>query len=693
MGNRFILRLKSSSMKHMKYISLFIAASFLFSFCGQPEKPVAAGKDVFAGNVDTTVNPADDFFQFVNGQWFKNNPIPASETNWGIGKMVNDEIYNKLKCINEEAAKANAAEGSDTKKIGDFWSTGMDSAKADKLGTQPLQKELDMISNAKDVKDIVQTMIMLEPLQCGFFYGGFYVSQDAKNSEVMAVTLWQGGLGLPDRDYYFNEEKEIRENYVQHLTNMLSILGEAPADAKKKADGIMAFETGLAMNSRKLEDQRDPYLNYNKMSIDDVTKVLTPSINWRTLAATHGITKIDSLIVGQPEFLAGLEKSLKATNIEILKAYMKFHLASAYASYLSAEIDHEDFDFFGKKLSGAKSQRTRWKRVLDAEEDAMGMVLGKLFVAEYFPEKTKKRYVDLVESIRNVYAERIKKLDWMSDATKTKSLDKLSKMSKKVGYPDKWKDYSKLQVGTNSYCENVMNAHRWHFADMVAKYGKPVDRTEWEMTPQTYNAYYNPSNNEIVLPAAIFTIPGYPDSLVDDAVIYGYAGASTIGHEITHGFDDEGRNYDAAGNLVSWWTSEDSAKFEARSFMMVRQFNEFEPIAGKHINGKASLGENIADYGGVLLGIDAFKQTEQYKKGEKIGGYTPMQRYFMGYALGWMTHQRQEELARRLMTDVHAPAKWRVIGPFSNTPEFYDAFGVKEGNKMWRADSLRVSIW
>jgi putative endopeptidase len=679
-------------MKSMNYFALVIATTFLFSNCGDPSDP-AAGKDVFADNVDTTINPADDFFQFANGKWFKNNPIPGSETNWGIGKMVNEEIYANLKKINEEAAKANAAEGTDTKKIGDFWSTGMDSAKADKLGIQPLQKELDMINAAKDVKGIVQTMIALEPLQCGIFYAGFYVTQDPKNSEVMGVTLWQGGLGLPDRDYYFNEDKEVREKYVQHLENMLVLTGETTADAKKKADGIMAFETGLAMNSRKLEDQRDPYANYNKMSVDDITRVLTPSINWRELAATHGVVKIDSFNVGQPEFLSGLEKSLKATDIDILKAYMKYHLVTSYADYLSKAIDDEDFDFYNRTIRGAKSQRARWKRVLDSEENAMGMVLGKLFVAEYFSARSKQRYSDMVESIRTVYAERIKKLDWMSDITKEKALNKLAKMSKKVGYPDKWKDYSKMQIGTNSYCENMMNAQRWHFDDMVSKYGKPVDRTEWDMTPQTYNAYYNPSNNEIVLPAAIFTIPGFPDSLVDDAVVYGYAGASTIGHEITHGFDDEGRNFDAAGNLVSWWTSEDSAKFESRSFMMVRQFNAFEPLPGKFVNGKASLGENIADYGGILLGIDAFKKTEQYKKGEKIGGYTPMQRYFMGYALGWMTHQLDKELATRLMTDVHAPAKWRVIGPMSNSTEFYEAFGVKEGNKMWRADSVRVNIW
>lgn len=687
-------------MKNIKYIALFAFTALVFAFCNNPAKPTAPLKDIFADNVDTAANPADDIFQFVNGGWFKRNPIPGSETNWGIGNLVQEEIYTNLRKINEEAVEAKAEKGTDTQKIGDFWSTGMDSAKADKLGLTPLKKELDMINNCTDVKSIVQTMTELEPLQCGFFYGGFYISQDPKNSEVMAVQIWQGGLGLPDRDYYFNTDSttvNARNGYVKHLAEMLQLIEgpgkSTPADYEKRANKIMAFETSLALKSRTLEDQRDPYLNYNKIAIDDVTKTLTPSIDWRDLAKAHGVTKIDSVIVGQPEFLSNLEKTLKATDINTLKDYMTFHLVSSYSSYLSKDFDDADFNFYGKTLRGAESKRARWKRVLDAEEDAMGMVLGKLFVAEYFPPKTKERYNNLVEDIRTAYAERIKKLDWMSEPTKAKALDKLAKMTKKVGYPDKWKDYSKLEIGTDSYCENMMNSSRWHFADMISKYGKPVDRTEWDMTPQTYNAYYNPSNNEIVLPAAIFTIPGYPDSLVDDAVVYGYAAASTIGHEITHGFDDEGRNYDAAGNLVSWWTSEDSAKFEQRSMMMVRQFNAFEPLPGKHINGAASLGENIADYGGVLLGIDAFKKTEQYKKGEKIGGYTPMQRYFMGYALGWMTHQRDQELARRLMTDVHAPAKWRVIGPFSNTPEFYEAFGVKEGNKMWRADSVRVHIW
>jgi putative endopeptidase len=344
-------------------------------------------------------------------------------------------------------------------------------------------------------------------------------------------------------------------------------------------------------------------------------------------------------------------------------------------------------------LSGQKEPRPRWKRVLDAENEAMGMVLGRIFVKEYFPESAKKRYTDLVEAIRSAYSERIDRLDWMSDATKAKAHQKLAAVTRKVGYPDKWKDYSTLLIGQSSYCENMMSAARWRFDDMLSKYGKPVDRTEWTMTPQTYNAYYNPSNNEIVLPAAIFEIPGTKDSDVDDAIVYGYAGASTIGHEITHGFDDEGRQYDSAGNLAEWWTKEDAAKFQKRAAAMVQQFNGYEPLPGLHINGKASLGENIADYGGLLLGLDAFKKTDQYKKGEKVAGLTPLQRYFLGYALGWLDERREELLRRGLLSDVHAPPKWRVIGPLANIPEFYEAFGVMPGQPMWLADAAHVRIW
>ena len=373
--------------------------------------------------------------------------------------------------------------------------------------------------------------------------------------------------------------------------------------------------------------------------------------------------------------------------------YLRFHLLSTYAPFLGRAFDQEHFAFYGTVLDGRETQRVRWKRVLDAEEDAIGMVLGRVFVQEYFPPHTKARYEALVESIRDAYSERIRDLDWMSPATKKQALAKLASMSKKVGYPDKWKDYSTLAIGRESFAANVRSASGWHFDDAVRKFGKPVDRTEWEMTPQTYNAYYNPSNNEIVLPAGIFLIPGVKDDDADDAVVYGYAGASTIGHEITHGFDDEGRQFDRHGNLASWWTPEDEAGFKSRAEVMVQQFDAYEPIPGLHINGRATLGENIADLGGIVIGMQAFEKTKQYRDGKSIAGLTPMQRYCLGYALGWLGHQREERLRARLLSDVHSPAKWRVNGPFADVPDFYSAFGVRAGDPMWRPDSVRARIW
>jgi len=362
------------------------------------------------------------------------------------------------------------------------------------------------------------------------------------------------------------------------------------------------------------------------------------------------------------------------------------------AGYLD-DTTYNNYFEYRKSLSGTSKPRPRWKRVLDAEESILGEALGQLFVKEYFNEKAKERYSNLVEAIRDAYKDRIKKLAWMSDSTKQKALDKLSKITKKVGYPDKWKDFSAMNIDKSAYVLNMQKANEWWHNYSVSKLGKPVDRTEWDMSPQTYNAYYNPSNNEIVLPAGMFTVPGMRDEELDDAFVYGYAAASTIGHEITHGFDDQGRQYDAKGNLKSWWLPNDSVQFTKRTLHIIKQFNEFNPVDTLHVNGAATQGENIADLGGLLLGIDALKKTEIYKKGEKIHGQTLLQRYFLGYAYSWMIQDRKERLASQIMLDVHAPAKERVNGPVVNIPEFYEAFGIKPGDKMYRADSLRVNIW
>jgi putative endopeptidase len=663
----------------------------------KPE-PVAAAPakpDVVAANIDPSVNPGDDFFAYANGTWLKNHPIPASESNWGIGKAVNEELYGTLRSISEQsAADANAVPGSDAQKIGDFWQTAMDDALADRLGLQPIQDELARIDAAKNLQQVLDVAFELKPLGVDAFFDGS-VYQDLKRSDTMALYLSQGGLGLPERDYYFNTEAGVakaRTAYVAHLHNLLRLLGEDDAAAAANAQKIMTFETALAKVSRKLADLRDPQRNYNKMAPATLAKKYTPAIAWpERLHALNVDTPY--VIVGQPEFFAGLQAQLKKTPVPVLRDYLRAHLADTYADYLAKEIDAEHFDFYGRVLSGQKEQRARWKRVLDAENQALGMILGRIFVKEYFPETAKQRYNTLVEAIRTAYGERIDRLDWMSAETKAKAHEKLAAVTKKVGYPDKWKDYSTLTIGRDSYAQNMMRAEHWRFADRLAKVGKPVDRSEWGMTPQTYNAYYNPTSNEIVLPAAAFAIPGMRDAEIDDAVIYGYAAGSTIGHELTHGFDDEGRQFDAVGNLAEWWTPDDAKKFTARADEMVKQFDAYEPLPGLHINGRASLGENIADYGGMLIALDAFKKTEQYKKGEKVSGYTPMQRFFLGYALSWLFQQQDEELRRHLLSDVHAPPKWRVLGPLSNMPEFYDAFGVKPGQAMWRAESDRVRIW
>lgn len=656
--------------------------------------PTRTRADFLAADMDTSVAPGRDFFEYANGAWLKAHPIPASESAWGIGNVVQEELYTKLRAISEDAAKAQATRGSDQQKIGDFWATAMDQQKADALGLKPLQPELDRIAAITTVKDTLDEAFRLQQIGVQCFFSAD-VEQDEKASDVMSVHLGQGGLGLPNRDYYFSAEPgtvKARQAYVEHLGRMLTLLGTAEAASVREAGDVMHFETELARASRKLEDLRDPEKNYNKMTPASLTADRTPSIVWADRLATWSL-RPSTVIVGQPEFFSTLQDLLKSTPVPVLKDYLRFHLVSTYASTLGNAVDDEHFAFYGRVLSGQQEQRPRWKRALDAENGAMGMILGRIFVNAYFPERTKARYSALVEAIRSAYKDRIEKLDWMSPATKTKALQKLAAMTKKVGYPDKWKDYSALQIGRESYCQNMMNAARWRFNDNVGKFGKPVDRSEWDMTPQTYNAYYNPSNNEIVLPAAIFAMPGVSDDEADDAVVYGYAGASTIGHEMTHGFDDEGRQFDAQGNLHDWWTAEDARKFNARAQVMVDQFNAYEPIPGLHINGKATLGENIADYGGLLLGLDAFKKTAQYRSGQKIGGLTPLQRYFLGYAYGWLEQERPETLRRGLLSDVHAPAKWRVIGPLANITAFDQAFGITSGQPMWRGPDQHVNIW
>ena len=677
----------------IKRILTVLTAAAIAVSCNQPATKENSNSDILAADRDTTVLPKDDFFAYANGGWMKKNPIPGDETSFGVGELVQRELYEKLRKINEEAEKKGEKSGSG-QQIGDFWYSAMDSAGIEKNGIEPLKPELDKIAALKTPKEVMSQAMHMHTFGSSVFFGEG-VGQDAKNSEVEAYTLEQGGLGLPNREYYFQTDArtlKIRNAYPGYIAKIFMNMGVDSALAHKKAAGIIAFETKLASASRKLEDLRDPYKNYNKFAIKQMDKV-APATDWPAHLGEIGVKQVDSIIVGQPEFYTALDKLLHTTDMETLRDYMAFHLLKDFSSFLSKPYFDASFDFYNKTIRGQQEPRPRWKRALDAEQGAIGESLGQLFVKEYFSAKAKARYEQMVENVRIAYKARMEKLDWMSDSTRQKAIHKLSTIKKKVGYPDKWKDYSALKIDRGAYVLNMMRAGQWANNYEMNKLGKPVDRNEWSMTPQTYNAYYNASNNEIVLPAAMMSVPGFKDEDLDDALVYGYTAASTVGHEITHGFDDEGRQSDEHGNLRNWWGKEDSAQFMKRAEVLVQQFNKMNPIDAMHINGRATLGENLADLGGILIGLDAFKQTDAYKKGALINGMTQLQRFFLGYSLGWLMAERPEKVATQLLTDVHSPAKFRVNGPFPNVPEFYEAFSIKPGDKMYIPDSGRVHLW
>jgi putative endopeptidase len=643
--------------------------------------------------VDKSVDPGQDFFRYAVGTWLKDNPIPSNERSWGIGNVVREETYQRMLKINETAsAGSNASKGSNSQKIGDFWFAAMDTATIERVGMTPLKPDFDRIDGIRSLQDLVEVTARLQMIGANPMFS-VYIFQDEKDSTRYALHLYQGGLGLPDRDYYFDDDertKRIRSEYAKHLAKMFELLGDPPGKAAGNADLVFRMETDLAKASRKLEVLRDSHANYNKMTVQDLAK-LTPSMSWKHYFEKSGVKDLQTVIVGQPEFFEQVERSLTQYKLEDWKTYLRWNLINAFADQLSSPFDKQNFYFFGTVMNGTPEQRPRWKRMLDAEEFYLGDALGELYVKQYFSPKTKKRYEKLTEDIFDAFRSRVKSLDWMSEETKQQALKKLDTVIRKVGYPNKWRDYSNYEVDRSSYVMNCLRGNIWRTQFFIEKLYKPVDRTEWNMTPQTYNAYYNPSNNEIVLPAAIFILPGIPDEFVDDAVVYAYAGGTTIGHEITHGFDDQGRQFDAQGNLKEWWTKDDAEKFNHRAKKIIDQYNAYIAIDDLHVNGTATQGENIADLGGLVLAWEAFQKTDQYKSGKAIGGFTPAQRFFIGWALGWMNDIRPENLALRVKTDVHSPSFLRVIGPVSNMPEFYQAFDVKPGEKMYRTD--RVQIW
>lgn len=675
-------------MKNSRILVILVVASLNLVSCNKKEVELS---DPLVTNRDTLVNPADDFFKYANGGWFKNNPIPSTEQSNGIFRTIADTINNQIKQICEKSAQDESAEkGSNKQKIGDFYASGMDTIAINKAGISPLKSEFAKIDAIKDVPSLVTSIAHLHTIGASPAFS-FYLSQDDKISTKYALFLGQGGLGLGNRDYYFNTDEQtvkIRTEYVKHLQAMLKLIGQNEASATS----IMKLETDLAKASRKLEDLRDPIKNYNKMTVASLGKI-TPNINWNSIFPVLGVAKADTVIVGQPEFYKALNTFVKSYSIEDWKTYLKWDLVNSYAAYLNSDIEKQNFKFYSTVMNGVSKQKPRWKRVVGQTDNYLGELIGQVYVAEYLPKGSKEKLLEIGNNIRDVYADHIKKLDWMSEATKVKALKKLSKIVMKVGYPDKWKDMSSMKIDRKSYCGNVIQANIWSYKDMINKYGKPVDRTEWSMNPQTYNAYYNPSNNEIVVPACNIIVPGFEGRMPDDAILYGIIGGSTFGHEITHGFDDQGSQYDENGNLNNWWTPEDLKKFQAKTKLIVSQFNKYTVLGNKHINGEATQGENIADLGGVVMGYEAFKKTAQYKNNKKISNLSPDQRFFLAYGYAWMVNTKDEALASQIMTDVHAPAQFRINGPLSNIPEFYKTFNVKPGNKMYQPDSLRVVIW
>jgi putative endopeptidase len=655
--------------------------------------PLPAAQDPLVQNMDPAGKPGVDFFEYSCGKWIKEHPIPPAERGWGIANLVYEDTYRQRLGICESAARSRAARGTSEQKVGDFWAAGMDSARIDRLGAAPLKPYLAKIAAIRTRPALLETVARFQVQGLGPLYS-MYVGQDERNSDKYMVHLLQGGLRLPDRDYYLSADsstRRIREKYATHVTAMFRLLGESPAAARASSAAVLHIETQLARRSRTLEERRDPWANYHKMSMAELA-ALTPGIDWTRQFAGMGLGAVDTVVVGQPEFFTQADSILKAVPLAEWKTYLRWNLVNSLAGRLSRPFELETFRFYGTVMSGTKVQRPRWKRVLDAEENGIGELMGQVWVKKYCSPATKARYEKLTEDILSVYRDRIRALPWMSEATKTRALAKLDHVTRKVAYPDHWRDYTTLQLDRASYAGDQLKINEWWFRHDAAKLGKPIDRTEWDMTPQTYNAYYDGSKVEIVLPAASFMLPGLPDSMVDDAILYSYAGGSTIGHEITHGFDDEGRQFDDHGNMNPWWTVEDSVQFTGRANKLVEQFNQYT-VGDKHVRGQATLGENIADLGGVVLGYEAFKKTDQWKKGEKLNGLTPDQRYFLGYALSWLGQRRPESLAQQIMVDVHAPQFLRVNGPLANIPEFYNAFGVKPGDAMWRPDSLRVVIW
>jgi len=681
------------------FIALFISLVVAFRLLAesQPQTQQTPPPPLDPTSRDQSVKPQEDFFMYANGGWIKRTEIPPEYSRWGSFNELIENNNDALHGVAEKAENANvdARLAADTQKVGDYYASGMDEKTIESVRLHPLDEEFQRIGSIKDRGELLKEIARLHSIGVGVLFG-FASGQDAKDSTHEIAQAVQGGLGLPDRDYYTKTDeasKKLRDQYVEHVAKMLTLTGEPAQVTADQAKKILALETKLAEASRTRVQLRDPQKNYNKMPVRQLQD-LTPDWNWSNYFKDIDLLQPADVNVRQPEFFKAADQVFKNTPLDDWKAYLRWHLINAAAEELPKDFVDEDFNFKERILRGTEKIKPRWKRVIASTDDAIGDALGQLYVAFYFPPEAKARALELVNNLKEALADRIKTLEWMDEPTKREALKKLAAMRVKIGYPDKWLDYSLLPIDRGPFVLNAMRAAKFETTRDLNKIGKPVDPTDWGMTPPTVNAYYNPNMNEIVFPAGILQPPFFYAN-ADDAVNYGGIGA-VIGHEMTHGFDDQGRQFDASGNLRDWWTKQSAAEYDKRRKAVVAQYNEYEPLPGLHVNGELTQGENIADIGGVKLAYAALQKAldkNPQEREKKIDGLTPEQRFFLSYATIWKSKQRDEDLKLRLNTDPHSPARYRVDGPVSNLTEFQKAFDIPDGSPMVRPADKRVNIW
>ena len=643
-------------------------------------------------NLDTTAVQGADFYQYACGGWMKKHPLTNEYSRFGSFDMLAENNREQLKGLIVEIAAGQNAQGTIGQKIGDIYKLAMDSVKLNADGVTPIQADLEKIASVKDKSEIVP--LMAELAHSGVFpYFSFYVGADIMDSKSNLFQLYQGGISLGEKEYYLDNDDvsvNIRNKYKEHIVKMFQLAGFDEAAAKKKMEAVMDIETRIAKASFSAVEQRNPAANYHKMSLDELKKEI-PGIDWDAFLNGIGVKGVTELSVSQVDPIKEVEKIINSLPVENQIAYMQWSLIDRAAGYLSDDLVAQNFDFYGKTLSGKQTNQPRWKRAVSTVNGVLGEAVGQMYVEKYFPAAAKERMVQLVKNLQTALGERIRNLEWMGDSTKIKAIEKLNSFYVKVGYPDKWRDYTGLNIEKDSYWANVKRATEFELDYMLSKAGKPVDRDEWGMTPQTVNAYYNPTTNEICFPAGILQYPFF-DMNADDAFNYGAIGV-VIGHEMTHGFDDQGRQFDKDGNLKDWWTAEDAKRFEERAQVMVNFFDSIQVLPGLNANGSLTLGENIADHGGLQVSFQAFKNATKDAPLPVKDGFTPEQRFFLSYAGVWAGNIRDEQIRLQTKSDPHSLGRWRVNGALPQIGAWYDAFGIKEGDPMYLAPEKRVSIW